>query len=118
MLDRPFVGRNPNRLCTAEGIRIEPHVSEPHAMAAKLAATAAPLPPLDPPGFRSGSYGLHVCPVIELIVVMPLANSCIADFARITAPASRSFLIWNASNGVRIPASATVPAVVGISRVA
>ena len=40
MLESPFVGRSPNRLCTADGMRIEPHVSEPHATAAKLAATA------------------------------------------------------------------------------
>src|SRR3954469_25775362 len=113
MLERPLVGRRPNRLCTADGIRIDPQVSEPQATAAKLAATAAPLPPLDPPGDRSGSYGLHVCPPIELIEVMPLASSCMLDLPRMTAPASRSFFTWKASNGVCSPARATDPAEVG-----
>ena len=54
MLESPFVGRRPNRLCTADGMRIDPQVSDPHAIAEKLAATAAPLPPLEPPGDRSG----------------------------------------------------------------
>src|SRR6185312_9387433 len=106
MLESPFVGRSPKRFCTADGMRIDPHVSDPHATAAKLAATAAPLPPLEPPGARSGLYGLHVCPPIELMVVMPLASSCMLDFPRMTAPASRSFFTWNASKGVCIPASA------------
>src|SRR5947209_8343044 len=118
MLDNPFVGRRPNRLCTADGMRIEPQVSDPQAMAAKLAATAAPLPPLEPPGFRSGSYGLHVCPPMELIVVMPLASSCMLDLPRITAPASRRRRTWNASSGVWSEASAIDPADVGKSRVA
>src|SRR4029079_7565688 len=116
MLERPFVGLRPNRLCTADGIRIEPQVSDPHAIAAKLAATAAPLPPLEPPGLRSGLYGLHVWPPMELIVVMPLASSCMFDFAMMTAPASRSFFTWNASLGSS-DANAIVPADVGIPRV-
>ena len=33
--------------------------------AAKFAATAAPVPPLDPPGLRSRSYGFFVCPKRE-----------------------------------------------------
>ena len=55
MLDSPFVGRSPKRLCTAAGMRIEPQVSVPQPTAAKLAATAAPVPPELPPGLRAGS---------------------------------------------------------------
>src|SRR5437660_12048443 len=98
-------------------MRMEPHVSDPHATAAKLAATAAPLPPLDPPGLRSGSYGLHVCPPIDEIDVIPLASSCMFDLPMMMAPASRSFCTWNASACVSSPASAIEPADVGMSRV-
>ena len=54
-LDRPRVPRRPYRLLCADGMRIDPHVSVPMPAAAKLAATAAPVPPLDPPGLRDGS---------------------------------------------------------------
>ena len=52
ILDKPLLGRKPYKLLYAEGIRIEPHVSEPIPAAPKLAATAAPVPPLEPPGTR------------------------------------------------------------------
>ena len=98
-------------------MRIDPQVSDPMPKAAKPAATAAPVPPLEPPGLRRGSYGLRVCPPSELIVVMPIASSSMFALARITAPASRSLRTWKASaTGVK-PASATDPADVGISAV-
>ena len=40
-------------------MRIEPPVSLPMAMGTIPAATAAPEPPLDPPGIRPGSQGLE-----------------------------------------------------------
>ena len=55
MLESPLLGRSPIRLLNAEGMRIDPQVSEPNPAAAKLAATAAPVPPLEPPGTRLGS---------------------------------------------------------------
>ena len=54
-LATPIVGRRPNRAPKALGMRIEPQVSEPQPTAAKLAAIAAPVPPLEPPGQRAGS---------------------------------------------------------------
>ena len=45
-----------------DGTRIEPQVSVPQPIAANDAATAAAVPPLEPPGHRRGSYGLSVCP--------------------------------------------------------
>ena len=54
-LDSPSVPRRPNKLLFADGIRIDPQVSLPMPAAAKLAATAAPVPPLDPPGLRVGT---------------------------------------------------------------
>ena len=42
---------------------------------AKLAAIAAPVPPLEPPGVRDRSYGFSVCPPSELTVVPVSASS-------------------------------------------
>src|SRR5439155_11016827 len=93
MLDNPLVGRSPKRLLAADGIRIEPQVSDPQPIAAKLAAIPAAVPPLEPPGIRVGSYGLQVWPASEPTVVMPLASSCRFVLPRMIAPASRNFLI-------------------------
>jgi hypothetical protein len=49
---RPRWGFRPNSPHHAEGMRIEPAPSEPSAAPIKPAATAAPLPPLEPPGAR------------------------------------------------------------------
>ena len=70
-LDSPAVPRSPNRLFSEAGLRMEPQVSVPMPAAAKLAATAAAVPPLEPPGLRVGSYGLRVWPPAELMDVMP-----------------------------------------------
>jgi hypothetical protein len=43
-------------------MRTEPPPSVPIAAAARPAATAAALPPLEPPGERFGSCGLRVAP--------------------------------------------------------
>src|SRR4051812_18285022 len=117
-LDSPSVPRRPHRLFSDEGFLIDPHVSVPIPAAAKLAATAAPVPPLDPPGLRVGSYGLRVCPPAELIEVMPYASSWRFVLPRTTAPASRNFFTIHASRAVWKPASASDPAVVGMSAVA
>jgi hypothetical protein len=61
-LTRPSVGFTPTIPHVAAGHTIEPSVSVPTASAARLAATAAPDPELDPHGVRSSAYGLRVCP--------------------------------------------------------
>ena len=74
---------------------IEPSVSVPIADAARLAATAAPEPELEPPGLRSSTYGLRVCrprplqPLDER-VDRKFAHSLRFVLPRMTAPASRS----------------------------
>ena len=50
----------------AAGPRIDPPVSVPSPTAAKAAAIAAPVPPLDPAGVRRRSYGFRVIPLREL----------------------------------------------------
>jgi hypothetical protein len=72
----------------AAGPRIEPPVSVPVAPAHRKAATAAPEPPLDPPGERSSAHGFFVGPYHGLLVVEPAANSWALHLPTRTAPAS------------------------------
>src|SRR5262245_33220179 len=65
-LTRPSVGLMPAMPLAPEGHTIDPSVSVPIAAVARLAATAAPEPLLDPHGLRSRTYGLLVCPPTAL----------------------------------------------------
>src|SRR5262245_46487357 len=69
---RPMVGLMRTRPLAAEGHTIEPSVSVPTAMAARLAATAAPEPDDEPQALRSSAYGLRVSPPTAL---QPLVDS-------------------------------------------
>lgn len=60
---RPYVGLSPNAPQNEAGMRIEPPPSVPSESGAAPAATAAALPPLEPPAVRVGSCGLRVTPV-------------------------------------------------------
>ena len=116
-LASPRVPRRPTRAWCAEGMRIDPQVSLPMPKAPKLAATAAPVPPLDPPGLRRGSYGLRVWPPNDAMVVIPRASSCMLVLPRTIAPASRRRRTCVASSGGTDVASAIELAVVGMSAV-
>ena len=74
-LIRPWSGRKPTRFSAEAGDRIDCPVSLPVPSTAKLAAIAAPVPPLEPPGVRVRSYGFSVCPPSELTVVPVSASS-------------------------------------------
>ena len=50
-------------------MRIEPPPSVPSASGTIPAATAAPEPPLEPPGVRSSDHGLRVSPNSALSVI-------------------------------------------------
>ena len=65
-------------------------MSLPRASAAKPAATAAALPPDDPPGTRLRSRGLRVGPKAEFSVDEPMANSSMLVLPMKTAPAAAS----------------------------
>src|SRR3954451_24233482 len=69
---------------------MEPPVSLPSETAANPAATAAALPPLDPPGTREVSHGLRVGPNAEFSVDEPMANSSRLVLPTNTAPAARN----------------------------
>ncbi len=59
---RPRLGLSPKRPQQADGIRIEPPPSPPMATLTMPLATAAAVPPLDPPGVWSVRHGLRVMP--------------------------------------------------------
>src|SRR5215831_9048618 len=98
MLTRPHVGLRPTIPQHAAGPRIEPPVSVPVAPAQRKAATAAPEPPLDPPGERSSAHGFRVGPYQGLLVVEPAANSCVLHLPIAIAPASFSRRTASASS--------------------
>src|SRR6201989_863615 len=58
-LTRPRLGLSPTRPHSLAGMRIDPPPSLAWATATIPAATAAALPPLDPPGERDRSHGLR-----------------------------------------------------------
>ena len=76
---------------------MEPPVSVPMASGAWKAASAAALPPPEPPGTRSVSHGLRVGPYAEFSVEEPIANSSMFVLPRIGIPASRSRAVTVAS---------------------
>ena len=92
-------------------------VSLPVPSTAKLAAMAAPVPPLDPPGVRVRSYGFSVCPPSELTDDPFSASSVWLALPMTMAPASRRRATTNASRGGTERASVTAPPVVGRSAV-
>ena len=86
---RPRWGFRPNSPHHAAGIRIEPAPSEPSAAPTRPAATAAALPPLEPPGACCRSHGLRVAPNVAVSVNGHSVSSGTFVLPMITAPASR-----------------------------
>ena len=76
-LTRPMVVFRPVIPHHEDGIRTEPPVSVPMPHGAMPAATATPVPELEPPGARwvAGSHGFHGVPMWRLVPKLPMANS-------------------------------------------
>ena len=72
-------------------------MSEPRAKMAEPAATAAALPPEEPPGTRAKSQGLPVVPKAEFSVEEPMANSSRLRRPQQIAPAAFNFRVTVAS---------------------
>ncbi len=113
----PSMGLNETMPLSEPGQTREPSVSVPSAAAARLAATAAPLPELDPQALRSSTYGFFTRPpmadqpLIECELRM-FAHSLKLALPRMTAPAARNRATTGASRRVMLCASASEPAVV------
>src|SRR5438128_1816262 len=114
---RPYVGFTPTTPHRAAGWRIEPPVSDPSDSGANPAATAAALPPLEPPGTRLRSWGLRVGPNAEFSVEDPMANSSRLVLPMTIAPAARTRSTTVASYGGRQPSRIFDEHVVAIPRV-
>ena len=84
----PCVGLSPTSPQKAAGMRIDPPPSVAVAIGTIPLASAAALPPLDPPGEYSRRHGLPVVPNTRFSVYPSVANSGRFDFPTITAPAS------------------------------
>src|SRR5687768_763325 len=117
LLHKPTVGFIPTNPLIEDGQPIDPSVSVPIPIAHKFAATAVPVPELEPHGFRSRIYGFLVCPPLLLQpllerVDLKFAHSLKFVFPRRTAPASLSFATIKASFEATFPAIARDPAAV------
>jgi hypothetical protein len=86
----PSVGLNPTTPQKDAGMRIEPPASVPVAMGTAPAASVAPEPALEPPGFFAGSHGLRVTPVRGELPVPFQPNSGVVVFPITIAPPSTS----------------------------
>src|SRR5579872_2780231 len=113
----PTVGLMPANPFEDDGQTIEPSVSVPMPIAARLAEMPAPVPELDPHGLRSSAYGFFVSPprplqpLVEWLERM-LAHSLRFVLPRMTAPAARNFCTTKESFGSFDPIRASDPAVV------
>src|SRR4051812_20771394 len=95
------------------GWRIEPPVSVPIAHGARPAATAAALPPDEPPGTRVRSHGFWTGPKPEFSFDEPIANSSMLVLPSTAAPAARRFLTAVLVYGGREPSRMGEPAMLG-----
>ena len=84
---RPSPGLRPTTPHQAAGMRTEPPMSVPSARGTQPAATAAALPPDEPPGVRSRFHGFFVTPQSGLSVSRVWANSGVVVFPTTIAPA-------------------------------
>src|SRR5688572_4371016 len=87
----PGPGLSPRIPQDAAGIRIEPMPSAPSAIGAMAAATAAALPPEEPPAVRRRFQGLRVTPN-ALSVVPQMQSSGTRVMPMTIAPADRNRL--------------------------
>ena len=86
---RPYVAFRPNSPLKPAGPRMEPPPSLPVPIGRRPPATAAAVPPDDPPGVRSRFQGLRVVPCNSVEVQLMPPNSGAAVWAVSTAPAAR-----------------------------
>src|SRR5919197_1145473 len=87
---RPQLGFRPTTPQHAAGSRTEPPVSVPRPRSQSPAASAAALPPDEPPAIRPGRAGFWTVPYHGFWLVVPQANSCRFALPTTTAPASTS----------------------------
>src|SRR5919202_5519916 len=94
---RPRWGFNPTSPQHAAGMRVEPPPSLACAIGTMPAATAASLPPEEPPVVRDWSHGLRVGPKRAVSVVGRMPHSGSVVVPTITNPAAlrRATTLWS-----------------------
>ena len=113
-LIRPTVVFSPVTPHMLAGIRTEPPVSDPSPIGAMPAATATPVPELDPPGrWGSACHGLCGVPWSVLMPAPPYANCTVIVLPSSTMPARVSRSTTSQSAPGTLSARRRVPAVVG-----
>ena len=93
-------------------MRTEPPMSLPCPIGPMPLATAAPAPPLDPPGVIAASRGLSVRPCSALSEKARMENAGVLVRPMMIAPAPRRFATTGASSGAITSRNATTPLVV------
>src|SRR4051812_25981271 len=109
-LTSPIVGLIPTIPFADDGHTMEPSVSEPIPATQKLPETAAPVPELEPHGFRSSAYGFLVWPPRPLHPLLEWLERMFAHserlvLPRMTAPACRNLCATCESCGAIDPIS-------------
>src|SRR6185503_17147925 len=115
-LTSPYVGRRPVTPQYAEGVPMEPEVSDPSAYGTRPPPTAEPEPLDEPPDQRSMFQGFRPGPCKDALGYRyppPPASSTIATFAASTAPARFSFATAVASRSNTWSRYGGAPQVVG-----
>src|ERR1700687_4074111 len=107
-------GRRPTTPQHEDGMRIEPPMSVPIAIVAMPAATAAALPPLDPPGVTPSRHGFWVAGKRVLTVPTEAASSGRLVLPRMAVPAALAHAIGTASSVAMRSRYMGVPSVQGI----
>ena len=100
------------------GMRIEPPRSLPSAIATMPEATAAALPPEEPPAESPGFQGLRVAPKRAFSVTGRRPSSGVFVLPTMIAPASRRRRTWALSWSAIQSPNALLPSLVGMPSVA
>jgi hypothetical protein len=111
---RSGVGRRPTTPQHEAGMRIDPPVSPPSAIEHMPAATAAALPPLDPPGVVPSRHGFCVGGNSVLTVPIEAASSGRLVLPRMAMPADRARATGTASSSAILSRHEGVPYVYGM----
>ncbi len=115
---RPSAGFIPTTPQHDAGMRIEPPRSLPSAIATMPEATAAALPPEEPPAESPGLQGLRVAPKRAFSVTGRRPSSGVFVLPTMIAPASRRRRTWALSWSAIQSPNALLPSLVGMPSVA
>mmetsp|Transcript_86758 Transcript_86758/g.246041 ORF Transcript_86758/g.246041 Transcript_86758/m.246041 type:complete len:230 (+) Transcript_86758:962-1651(+) len=112
----PRVGLTPKHPVREQGIRMEPPPSDDVAHGTMRAATAAALPPDEPPGERSRAHGFRDGGPRRFLVTAEKPSAEVLVFPTTMAPARRRRPTWTESRTAGAAGDVCRPLVVGMPR--